>query len=1203
MEILFRHVSLVLASILAFLSTYAQDPESGRTIVPEMPASPNAASLGTVSEVPVDLYTGRPQIDVPIWSVTSGPLSLPISLSYNSDLKLQNEASLVGLGWSLNAGGLVSRTVNGLPDDASAGWYYQSANVPSTIDESNTSDRSYLRSVSNGSIDAHPDEFFYSIAGSSGNFVIGNDQNFHFLSHQAVKVEQNGFDQFIITDPYGNIYIFGEFNGTIAREQSTYENSCSGAPESYTSSWMLIKVVSADGTHTIDLEYSPYYQQYATSTTRTEYAQGQISPCPNLLPTTCTSFATVNGWALSKITTNTQEVIFNLSSDRQDVNGANNGVRLDGITVKDDNGDVVKEFALDYDYFTWQTNATYLRLVKLRTIGQAGNELPPYEFEYDGSELPGAQSNSIDHWGYYNGKSNASLVPTTVVNTGQVLGAANRETDHNYTSKGVLTKMVHPTGGYTAFEWEGHDYSRYQNSFVNEPETTPKSENISLTYSNGPQTETKNFTLDTQQWVKVTYGNTAGNSEDPPTVFSQTTGVFCQGGCSTVTEYVNMSAGNHSLEVFVENPGDNAFITVEFVEQTGNTIIKKDIGGVRIKSISTVESLGANPIKKTFTYDLPGHPGRSSGVASAQPNYEYTYKHAVVNPNSVPGVGGSPLPGVEAICGIQAINSSSLNHIGAKDHVGYTHVRITFGDEINNVGWKDNRFTGHNTFADRVTNVKGAPVLGRVHLRGLLLEQATYDNQGNLKVKQTNTYGFNTQAMLDDPTQSKANTHVVNTWAVAYDLNAPQDANDDFIFTDYSYVTEWVTLDSTSETAYDDNNNAMVSSTNHYYDNATHTFKTRSETLDSEGVMYIQESRYPDDYAGTATDEAGLALVEMRDNLHMIAYPIEVLSWKQENGGAKQLLAGGAMTYRDFDAGSGIKIYPWKSYQLETGVPITASNFTLGNMNSGTLNFDSRFRVLTEAQGYDPYGNLTQYQLTDDIPNALIYGYNKQFPIAQIMNSTASETAYAGFERAETGGWTLNPAGADETTEVHSGENARKVVPGTGPQIILTPSDQTGTYVFSAWIKTPSGFGGGQARLKLHTCNTSNDAVYPASNFGSVQTVSIGDTQGEWVYVEVEIDLDAIHAAANIQGEVLRVKAVIENSDPSLHLWTDELRVHPSDAMMTTYSFNELEGLNAVSGPNGQQSGFYFDEFGRLLLMKNHQGEILQVMEYNFKNQ
>ncbi len=67
--------------------------------------------------VNVDLVRGDPQINIPLMTVPGrGGLDYPITLSYSSDIKLNQQAGVVGLGWNINIPA-VYRSVNGVPDD------------------------------------------------------------------------------------------------------------------------------------------------------------------------------------------------------------------------------------------------------------------------------------------------------------------------------------------------------------------------------------------------------------------------------------------------------------------------------------------------------------------------------------------------------------------------------------------------------------------------------------------------------------------------------------------------------------------------------------------------------------------------------------------------------------------------------------------------------------------------------------------------------------------------------------------------------------------------------------------------------------------------------------------------------------------------------------------------------------------------------
>src|SRR5277367_2735929 len=84
-----------------------------------MPPSPNSSSFAKYGDWPVNLYTGVPNISIPVTTLKGRTISVPISLSYHAaGNKVGDIASWVGLGWSLSAGGVISRSIRGLNDEA-----------------------------------------------------------------------------------------------------------------------------------------------------------------------------------------------------------------------------------------------------------------------------------------------------------------------------------------------------------------------------------------------------------------------------------------------------------------------------------------------------------------------------------------------------------------------------------------------------------------------------------------------------------------------------------------------------------------------------------------------------------------------------------------------------------------------------------------------------------------------------------------------------------------------------------------------------------------------------------------------------------------------------------------------------------------------------------------------------------------------------
>lgn len=65
---------------------------------------------------------------------------------------------------------------------------------------------------------------------------------------------------------------------------------------------------------------------------------------------------------------------------------------------------------------------------------------------------------------------------------------------------------------------------------------------------------------------------------------------------------------------------------------------------------------------------------------------------------------------------------------------------------------------------------------------------------------------------------------------------------------------------------------------------------------------------------------------------------------------------------------------------------------------------------------------------------------------------------------------------------------------------------------------------------------------------------------------------------------------------------TELLRTKSSlnDALITTYTYDPLKGMSAQTGPNGIITFYEYDDFGRLIKVKNDDGELLQNNHYYY---
>src|SRR5882724_7901643 len=278
-----HHRSFKSLFLLAFLIagnfsvSYAQD--SANSMAHVSISSPTAASLGKYGDIPISYHTGIPQVGVPLYTVKAGPISLPVGLSYHaSGLKVMEPASWVGAGWSLDAGGVITRSVMGQPDE-------KGTNMGSTETQGHFSDYGYNNYLyqsnqedwlgfSAGRKDGEPDLFFFNFAGYTGKFYFRDDRTPVLVPQQDLKIvpyypaDSSGYivlapgsgsiQSFTVTTPDGTQYFFGNtpgVAGTPPFEVTNPYTSQSGSGGTAISSWYLNKVVSADGQFTVRLNY------------------------------------------------------------------------------------------------------------------------------------------------------------------------------------------------------------------------------------------------------------------------------------------------------------------------------------------------------------------------------------------------------------------------------------------------------------------------------------------------------------------------------------------------------------------------------------------------------------------------------------------------------------------------------------------------------------------------------------------------------------------------------------------------------------------------------------------------------------------------------------------------------------------------------------------------------------------------------------
>lgn len=469
------------------------------------PPSPEAHAITKYGDLSINESTGKAMASVPIYTYSDGQVQVPISLNYlGNGVKVNEHNTWTGVNWTLNAGGLITRTVYHNVDEYSDRKFNEDIETLNLTDP--LSDASAIEEIFDSQTkDSQPDIFNFSFAGYSGIFyldrqnmkpiLINNDSELQIKiigsTNSTNKENLQTYKQFEIITPNGIRYFFG---GEFAVEETSTERDYHNitTPRAVTSFYLteIQHPISGSifleyqdvGNYTINIAHSKTINKYAPKS-----SLGYHSGCgvpwytdQPLQETASSSYAAsiirsnvFGGKYLSRIFSlnNNIEVLFN-SSDT--IDGRKNFKNVLNSIIINSNNSLLHKVDLNYDYYYQNNIGQRFFLNKVifdqdldnNGIFDASN-YKKYKFEYnDPITLPARFSNSQDALGYFNGKINPDGLLPEVNDLPRGFGSAfsalggvsyataDRTRDINYKLKGTLVKMYYPTGGHTLFEYE-----------------------------------------------------------------------------------------------------------------------------------------------------------------------------------------------------------------------------------------------------------------------------------------------------------------------------------------------------------------------------------------------------------------------------------------------------------------------------------------------------------------------------------------------------------------------------------------------------------------------------------------------------------------------------------------------------------------------------------------------------------------------------
>ncbi len=471
LKTLIKRIILTIGIVGTLPFTQVAFAQSSNPLVPKIniPSSPEAALIGRFGQIPIGYYTGTANISIPIYNLKEGNINIPIELSYHSSgIKVDDQATWVGLGWNLSPEGTIIQEVRGKQDEFDNKLHFISsptdyatfknritsaspAGVNRTVAQLGVALYDFcldfscdMTLVGNkpgddasqivGSLlenHGQPDIYHFSFAGHTGKFYINPEtqQIVQLEKKEEIFFQKNNQNSFTATTLDGTTFLFDVIE--TAYELGNYPFSDRAGKTYKLSSIQTLTGKSVTFAY-VDAHFTDF--NYSQNTTLNDPIGTPVAP-----PTLNTRQCDIK--ILSSITTSDVKIDFILEG-REDIipnaGNVNNVKRLKTIDISSVlSNKKIRSFDFTYSYFPYtltgvpSTGGVYptvvtnyeaslgkrLKLENVKEIGYDDSEqrvltANPYVFDYDLSNtMPLKLSFAKDFWGYYNGQPNQLLLP------------------------------------------------------------------------------------------------------------------------------------------------------------------------------------------------------------------------------------------------------------------------------------------------------------------------------------------------------------------------------------------------------------------------------------------------------------------------------------------------------------------------------------------------------------------------------------------------------------------------------------------------------------------------------------------------------------------------------------------------------------------------------------------------------------------------